>query len=149
MNGVIKRKQVRYKPQNFPTKQTVHHLHEKPFICLSILASRLWTSSAIIIFLFEICKVAYSIGKFDNLFLLMYYSWVLWHINHCRLFRAKSSSTENDINTRLAKAWTANDRLSVIWKSDLNDKIKRRFFQAAVVSIMLYECTTWTLTKRM
>ena len=28
------------------------------------------------------------------------------------------SSTETDINTRLAKAWTVIDRLSVIWKSD-------------------------------
>ena len=35
-------------------------------------------------------------------------------------------STETDINTRLAKAWTA-----------------------VVVSILLYACTTWTLTKRM
>ena len=26
-------------------------------------------------------------------------------------------------------------------------KIKRSFFQAAVVSILLYGCTTWTLTK--
>ena len=38
------------------------------------------------------------------------------------------SSTENDINTRLAKTWTAIDRLSVIWKSDLTDKIKGSFF---------------------
>ena len=59
------------------------------------------------------------------------------------------SSTETDINTRLANAWTAIDRLSVAWKSDLTDKIKRSFFQAAVVSILLYGCTTWTLTKRM
>ncbi len=29
------------------------------------------------------------------------------------------SSTEKDIDTRLVKAWIANDRLSVIWKSDL------------------------------
>ena len=35
------------------------------------------------------------------------------------------SSTETDIDTRLAKAWTAMDRLSVVWKSDLTDKIKR------------------------
>ena len=40
------------------------------------------------------------------------------------------------------------DRLSVIWKSDLTDKIKRSFFRAAVVSILPYGCTTWTLTKR-
>ena len=59
------------------------------------------------------------------------------------------SSTENYISTRLAKAWTAIDRLSVIWKSDLTDKTKRGFFHAAVVSIVLYGCTTWTLTKRM
>ena len=39
--------------------------------------------------------------------------------------------------------------LSVKWKSDLTDKIKRSFFQAAVVSILLYGCTTWTLTNRM
>ena len=59
------------------------------------------------------------------------------------------SSTETDKNTRLAKAWTASDRLSVIWKSNLTDKIKRSFFLAAVVSILLYGFTTWTLNKRM
>ena len=59
------------------------------------------------------------------------------------------SSTEKDIDTRLTKAWTAIDKLSVIWKSNLTDKMKRSFFQAAVVSILLYGCTTWTLTKRL
>ena len=59
------------------------------------------------------------------------------------------SSTEKDIDTRLTKAWTAINRLSVIWKSDLTDKIKRSFFQAAIMSILLYGCTTWTLTKRL
>ena len=58
------------------------------------------------------------------------------------------SSTETGINTRRAKAWTTIDRLSVIWKSDRTDKIKRSFFHAAVVSILLYGCTTWTQTKR-
>ena len=57
------------------------------------------------------------------------------------------SSTEKDIDTRLTKAWTANDRLSIIWKSDLTDKMKRSFFQAVVVSILLYGCTTWTEKK--
>ena len=59
------------------------------------------------------------------------------------------SPTEKDIDTRLTKAWTAIDRLSIIWKSDLTDKMKRSFFQAAVVSILLYGCTIWTLTKRL
>ena len=59
------------------------------------------------------------------------------------------ASTEKDIDTRLTKAWTAINRLSIIWKSDLTDKMKRSFFQAAVASILLYGCTTWTLTKRL
>ena len=59
------------------------------------------------------------------------------------------SSTEKDIDTRLTKAWTAINKLSVIWKSDLTDKMKRSFFQEEAVSILQYGCTTWTLTKRM
>ena len=55
---------------------------------------------------------------------------------------SRVSSTETDINTRLVKAWTAIDKLSVIWKSDQTDKIKRSFFQAAVLSILVYGCTT-------
>ena len=50
------------------------------------------------------------------------------------------SSTETDIHTRLAKAWTAIDSRLVIWKSDLTDKIK------LYKIILLYGCTTWTLT---
>ena len=37
------------------------------------------------------------------------------------------SSNENDINTRLVKAWTVIDRLLIIWNSNLSDKIKRKF----------------------
>ena len=58
-------------------------------------------------------------------------------------------STEKDIDTRLTKAWTANDRLLIIWKSDMTDKLKCSFIQATVVSILLYGCTTWTQTKRL
>ena len=43
------------------------------------------------------------------------------------------SSTEKDIDTRLTKASTAIDKLSIIWKSDLTDKMKCSFFQAAIV----------------
>ena len=70
-------------------------------------------------------------------------------VDRLAYLRSSVSSTEKDINTRVAKAWTAIDRLSVIWKSDLTDKIKYSFFQAMVVLILLYGCTTWTLTKRM
>ena len=71
--------------------------------------------------------------------------------------RSSVSSTENDISMQLVKAWTAIDRLLVIWKSDLSNKIKRNFFffffffffQVAVMFILLYGCTTWTLTMCM
>ena len=66
-----------------------------------------------------------------------------------RIENSQVSSTETDINTRLAKAWTAIDRLLVIWESDLTDKMKCSFFQAAIVLILLYGCTTWMLTKQM
>ena len=56
------------------------------------------------------------------------------------------SSTEKDINAQLMKAWTAID---IIWKSDLTDKMKHSFFQAVVVLLLLYGCTTWMLTKRL
>ena len=59
------------------------------------------------------------------------------------------SSIKTDIDTRLTKAWTAINRLSVISNSDLTDKMKRSLFQAAIVSILLYGCTTWKLNKRL
>ena len=61
--------------------------------------------------------------------------------------RSSVSSTEKYIDTRLTKALTVIDKLSIIRKSDLTNKMKRSFFQAVVVSILLYGCTTWTLTK--
>ena len=79
------------------------------------------------------------------------YGWCL--VGCCRqdftYLGSSVSSTEKDIDTRLTKAWTGIDRLSIIWKSDLTDKMKRSFFQAAVVSTLLYGYTTWTLTKRL
>ena len=63
-------------------------------------------------------------------------------------FGSSVSSSESDVNMRLAKAWTAINRLSIKWKADLFDKIKSDFFQAAVVTLLLYGCTTRMLTKR-
>ena len=45
--------------------------------------------------------------------------------------RSSVPSTEKNINTRLAKAWTALVRLSVIGKLDLTDKIKCSFFPSS------------------
>ena len=43
----------------------------------------------------------------------------------------------------------AHRRRWLVRKSDLTDKMKSSFFQAMVTSILLYGCTTWTLTKRL
>ena len=70
-------------------------------------------------------------------------------VNKFTYIESSVSSTENNINTRRAKAWAAIDRLSFMKKSGLSDKVKHIFFHSAVVSILLNGWTTWTLTKRM
>ena len=75
------------------------------------------------------------------------YIYIHTHTHRFAYLGSNVSSTQTYINTRLAKAWTAIDRLSVIWKSELTEKTKC-FFKAVVVSIQLFGCTTWTLTKR-
>ena len=52
--------------------------------------------------------------------------------------KSRVPSTGNDINMRLAKVWTAIDRLSVILKSDLTDKIKRVFFGRVDTAIWMH-----------
>ena len=48
------------------------------------------------------------------------------------------SSIETDINTRLAKVWIVIDRLSVIWKSELTDKIKCTFFSSSRIDTAIW-----------
>ena len=57
------------------------------------------------------------------------------------------SSTEIDVNICLAKVYIVINRLLIIWKSDLPDKIKQDFFQAVAVSIQLYKCIAWMIIK--
>ena len=62
-------------------------------------------------------------------------------------FRSSFSSTENHINMQLVKAWSAINRLLVIWKLDQSNKIQCDFFRTVVESILLYGCNIWMLTK--
>ena len=57
------------------------------------------------------------------------------------------SSTESNVNIYIGKSWMAVNRLLIIWKSHISDKIRWEFFQAVVVSELLYGCTTWMLIK--
>ena len=47
----------------------------------------------------------------------------------------------------LKKLWTAIDLLSILGKSNLSDKLKQNFSQAASVGILRYGCTIGTLIK--
>ena len=51
------------------------------------------------------------------------------------------SSTESDVSMHLAQAWVTISQLSIIWKTDLFNKLKQNFIQEAVVSILLYGYT--------
>ena len=67
------------------------------------------------------------------LMLGVWFALLLWYIKHCRLFNAKSAlyicikhiwfvSHMVTVRMQLLKAWTAINKLSMIWKSDLSDK---------------------------
>jgi hypothetical protein len=56
-------------------------------------------------------------------------------------------NTRSDIKIRIGQAWTAATKLRGVWKSCLTLDLKRRFFQTLIVSILLYGCETWSLTK--
>ena len=56
--------------------------------------------------------------------------------------RSNISSTESDVKIRLMKAWTVIDWLSIIGKFYQSNKIKRYFFLAVAVFILLYEFTS-------
>ena len=49
-------------------------------------------------------------------------------IDQLTYFGSNVSSTESNVNIRVAKALAAFGRLSILWKSDLSYKIRRDFF---------------------
>ena len=53
-----------------------------------------------------------------------------------------------DITTRKALAWQSLNKLTKIWKSNLAKSTKLKLFRATVETILLYGCSTWTLTQR-
>ena len=101
------------------------------------------------------------------LHVLIYYSWILCMSSTSSYitpelyfqFRKRGNVTRHYTGFRSIRGrrlfflftkfhiWTAIYRLTAI--SDLSNKIERQFFQIVAVSVLLYGCTTWTLTKRL
>ena len=82
----------------------------------------------------------------------IYFLWILfyehWHVvDQCTYLSSNISSTVSNVN--IVKAWTAIDGLLIIWKPDLSYKIKLNFYQTVTVSVLLYGCILWVLTKCM
>ena len=94
-------------------------------------------------------KHPYSYFSSQIIIIIIIIIIILKQVDNFTYLKSSALSTEKDIDTRLTKEWTVIYKLSTIWKSNLTDKMKRSFFQAAAVSILLYGCTTWTLTKRL
>ena len=60
---------------------------------------------------------------------------------------SRIASTEKDITMCIGKAWSALQKLNVIWKSRLKRQLKINLFRATVETVLTYNATTWTLTK--
>ena len=58
-------------------------------------------------------------------------------VDHFTYLGKNISSTESDNNIYRAQAWNTVERLLIIWMSDQSDEIKRDFFQAFALSILL------------
>ena len=57
-------------------------------------------------------------------------------------------STDKDIKIRKAQAWQALNKMNCMWNSNMRKEIKVRFFVAAIESILLYGCESWTVTPK-
>ena len=122
------------------------------YVCIYIYACKCIYVCIYLCICMYICMYVYIyvyICIYIYMYIYIYIYMYVYIVDKFTYLGSSVSSTEKDIDTRLTKAWTAIDRLSIIWKSDLTDKMKRSFFQAAVVSMLLYGCSTWTLTKRL
>ena len=59
-----------------------------------------------------------------------------------------TGGASEDIQIRIGKARQSYHRLSNIWRSGvLGRKTKLKIFQACVISVLLYGCTTWKMTE--
>ena len=59
------------------------------------------------------------------------------------------ASSEKDFEIRKAMAWSACNKLKLIWSSKLSRNLKIRLFKATVESVLLYNSETWTVSKTM
>jgi hypothetical protein len=59
-------------------------------------------------------------------------------------------TTEKDLDARIALTWVAFDKLRpILTSSKLAKKLRLRFLNASCISILLYDCESWTLDEKL
>ena len=84
----------------------------------------------------------------DNKTECMTFNNVLKQVETLKYLGSEISSTERDVQSRIAKAWCASNKLSSIWNSNAKKNLKRNFFRTTLETVLLYSYTTWTMTKK-
>ena len=59
-------------------------------------------------------------------------------VNYFKYLGSNISSTKSNINIHIGKAWNAIDKLSIMWKSDLSNKIKQNFSKLCLCSTTIW-----------
>ena len=57
------------------------------------------------------------------------------------------NTSREDREARIAMAWKALCKMDNIWKSKMDKQLKIQFFRSTVETVLLYGCSSWTLTK--
>ena len=61
------------------------------------------------------------------------------------LYLGSFMNTTKDVHHRIAAAWSAAKKLFRLWKSQIPQAQKRKFFQCMIMPILLYGCESWAL----
>ena len=68
-------------------------------------------------------------------------------MNDFNYLGSKIISSEKDIQVRIGSAWSALNKLTPVWKLNLDVSIKTEFFIATVESVLTYGSQAWKLKK--
>ncbi|CAG9831332.1 unnamed protein product [Diabrotica balteata] len=72
----------------------------------------------------------------------------MWKTTYFDSVITESGDTEDDICMRIQKAQQAFIMLNPVWRSgEYTTSTKIRIFQSNVMSVLLYGCETWKVTK--
>ena len=58
-------------------------------------------------------------------------------------------TSSQDIRMRKAQSWSALNKMSKLWTSNMSRNTKVNLFKATVESVLIYGCETWILGKKM